>query len=131
MRASRLSGLLLVLPLVGCLGSEPSPQLRETWARTPGLGEIDMTKEQKAAKDDGICRGYGAQLGTPAYIQCRATQDQRRDAVLLSDSVAPAPVVNNNTVVPGSDAPVLRNNLPQQTRCQSMRVGNSVQTVCN
>jgi hypothetical protein len=130
MRASRLSGLLLVLPLMGCLGSEPSPQLRETWARTPGLGEIGMTNEQKVAKDDGICRAYGALPGTPAYIQCCATQDQRRNAVLLSDAGAPAPVVNN-IPVPGSDAPVIRNTLPQQTRCQSMRVGNSVQTVCN
>src|SRR5882757_10674034 len=78
MRAFGLSALALVLPLAGCFANEPSPQLKETWARTPGLGEFNMTKEQKAAKDDGICRGYGAQPGTPAYIQCRATQDQRR-----------------------------------------------------
>lgn len=131
MRALKLPVLALVLALAGCLTNEPSPEVKETWARTPGLGEENMTKEQKVAKDDGICRGYGAKPGTPAYIQCRATQDQRRDAVLLSDDGAPAPVANNTIPVPRSDAPVLRNNFPQQTRCQSMRVGNSVQTVCN
>jgi hypothetical protein len=39
-----------------------------------------MSPEEKAAKDDRICKDYGAQPGTPTYIQCRATQDQRRDA---------------------------------------------------
>lgn len=120
--------------LAGCLGfNEPSPQLKETWDRTPGLGEFNMTKEQRDAKDDRICKGYGAVPGTAAYIQCRATQDQRRDAVLLSDAGVPAPVVNpaGNTV-PRSDAPVLHNIIPPTVRCQSMRVGmGQVQTVCN
>jgi siroheme synthase len=86
---------------------------------------MNMTMEQKAAKDDGICRGYGAQPGTPAYIQCRATQDQRRDAVLLSDSGAPAPVVVNAPPNYGSP-PVLQNIIPPTVRCQTM----GTQTVC-
>jgi len=69
--------LVFALPLAGCLAD---PHTQEVWDRTPGLGEVYMTAEQKAAEDDAICRGYGAQPGTPAYIQCRATQDQRRDA---------------------------------------------------
>jgi hypothetical protein len=32
------------------------------------------------AKDDAICRQYGAKPGEPVYIQCRVSQDQRRDA---------------------------------------------------
>jgi hypothetical protein len=28
-----------------------------------------MSKEQLTAKDDAICRGYGAQPGSDAYIQ--------------------------------------------------------------
>ena len=39
-----------------------------------------MDDTEIVAKDDAICRGYGATPGTPAYIQCRATQDERRDA---------------------------------------------------
>jgi hypothetical protein len=49
-------------------------------ASRPGRGELLMSDEEVTAKDDTICRGYGAQPGTPVYIQCRATQDQRRDA---------------------------------------------------
>jgi hypothetical protein len=132
MRGSGLLALFFAVSLSGCLAIGPSPETRATWDRTPGLGEQGMTKEQKTAKDDGICRSYGAQPGTPAYIQCRATQDQRRDAVMLSETSAPPPVIaNNNAGVPPSDAPVLRNILPPQTRCQSMRVGMAVQTVCN
>jgi hypothetical protein len=129
MRAVSLSAFLIVLPLVGCLETVPSPEVQATWDRTPGMGEWKMTKEQKAAKDNGICRGYGAQPGTPAYIQCRATQDQRRDAVLLSDNGAPTPVVNSQPggYVPPSDAPALRNILPPPTvRCHTY--GN--QTTC-
>jgi hypothetical protein len=116
--------------LTGCLGAGPTPQQQELWSRTPGMGEIDWTKEQKAAKDDGICRGYGAQPGTPAYIQCRATQDQRRDAVLLSDSGAPAPVVNPAGAPQAASYPTLQP-IQQPVRCQSMNVGlGQVQTVC-
>jgi hypothetical protein len=127
MRALGMLVVVLILPLAGCLGG---PEMKEQWARTPGMDEWNMTKEQKDAKDDAICKGYGAQPGTPIYIQCRVTQDQRRDAVMLSDSGAVAPAVAP-VGVPRSDAPVLRNTLPQQTRCQSMRVGMAVQTVCN
>ncbi|MFG7486291.1 hypothetical protein [Methylorubrum rhodesianum] len=49
-------------------------------AKTPGRAELLMSDEEVAAKDDAICKSYGAQPGTPVYIQCRATQDQRRDA---------------------------------------------------
>jgi hypothetical protein len=51
----------------------------EATSKPPGLGEAFMSKEDRDAKDDAICKGYGAQPGTPTYIQCRATQDQRRD----------------------------------------------------
>ncbi|MCJ2107844.1 hypothetical protein MKK70_21185 [Methylobacterium sp. E-041] len=49
-----------------------------------------MAPAEVAAKDDAICRGYGAVPGTPVYIQCRTTQDQRRDA----DKQARAKIVN-------------------------------------
>jgi hypothetical protein len=49
-------------------------------ASRPGRGELLMSDTEVTAKDDAICRGYGAQPGTPVYIQCRTSQDQRRDA---------------------------------------------------
>jgi hypothetical protein len=72
MRATGLSALLIVLPLAGFF---------EATSRPPGLGEAFMSKEQLAAKDDAICQGYGAKPGSDVYIECRVTQDQRRDAV--------------------------------------------------
>jgi len=48
-------------------------------ANKPGRGELFMSDREVTAKDDTICRGYGAEPGTPAYIQCRTLQDQRRD----------------------------------------------------
>jgi hypothetical protein len=35
------------------------------------------------------------------------------------------------TQIPQADYPKLQNNLPQQTRCQTMRIGIMLQTVCN
>lgn len=51
----------------------------------PGQGEIFMSPEQLSAKDDAICKGYGAQPGTSAYINCRGQQDQRRTTWRTSD----------------------------------------------
>ena len=46
---------------------------------------------------------------------------------------APSTVIIDNSPPPvfQSDAPKLHNILPQQTRCQTMRVGMMLQTVCN
>lgn len=49
-------------------------------ASKPGRGELFMSDAEVTSKDDAICRGYGAEPGSQAYIQCRVTQDQRRDA---------------------------------------------------
>jgi hypothetical protein len=48
--------------------------------REPGRGELFASKAEIDAKDDSICRQYGAKAGEPVYIQCRVAQDQRRDA---------------------------------------------------
>lgn len=54
-------------------------------ATQPGEGETFMPADQIAAKDDAICRGYGAKPGTPEYINCRGQQDQRRTAVRMAN----------------------------------------------
>lgn len=84
-----------------------------------------MSKEQLAAKDDAICQGYGAKPGSDVYIQCRVTQDQRRDAVRNSPD-APMPSAPAIAGVPASDAPRLQNIIPPTVRCQTM----GTQTVC-
>lgn len=66
--AMTVLGLLApALTLAGCFQSTQ-----------PGQAEAFMPKEQIAAKDDEICRGYGAKPGSPEYINCRGQQDQRR-----------------------------------------------------
>ncbi|MER8373691.1 hypothetical protein [Mesorhizobium sp. M1406] len=37
-----------------------------------------MSTEELAARNDQICRSYGARPGTDAYVNCRVGQDQRR-----------------------------------------------------
>ena len=110
MRAMGFSALLIALPLAGCF---------EATSRPPGLGEVFMSKEQLAAKDDAICQGYGAKPGSDVYIQCRVTQDQRRDAVRNAPD---DPII----AVPASDAPRLQNTIPPTVRCQTV----GMQTVC-
>jgi hypothetical protein len=60
--------LMLAFALSGCMTDQP------------GRGELFASKAEIDAKDDAICRQYGAKPGEPVYIQCRVAQDQRRDA---------------------------------------------------
>jgi hypothetical protein len=46
-----------------------------------------------AALDDGKCKGYGAQPGTPAYVQCRAQLDAARTQAIATIAAAPPPPV--------------------------------------
>lgn len=62
-------GLALAMVLSGCAGGSQ-----------PGRGEMFSSQAEIEAKDDAICRQYGAKPGEPVYIQCRVSQDQRRDA---------------------------------------------------
>jgi hypothetical protein len=43
-----------------------------------------MSADQVAAKDDTICRSYGAKPGTDVYIQCRMSVAQQRQSYKLS-----------------------------------------------
>ncbi len=49
-------------------------------------------RAELAAKDDQECRSYGAQPGSPAYVQCRATRasaHEAADAALVAAVSAP------------------------------------------
>jgi hypothetical protein len=40
--------------------------------------ELAAQRAQVAAADDSECRSYGAEQGTPVYVQCRMLKDQQR-----------------------------------------------------
>jgi hypothetical protein len=61
--------LAIALALAGCAANNQ-----------PGRFELFSSKDETDAKDDAICRQYGAKPGEPVYIQCRVAQDERRDA---------------------------------------------------
>ncbi len=54
----------LVIAIVGGLMLAGCVQVR-------GTGERGMTDAEIEAKDDGVCRSFGAVKGTQAYIDCR------------------------------------------------------------
>lgn len=58
--------LSLPLALSGCVTAEELAAQRAEF------------KAQVAAGDDSECRSYGAEQGTPVYVQCRMIKDQQR-----------------------------------------------------
>ena len=95
MHAVRLFCLLLTLPLplAGCLGAQSE-------------AEIAAEKAQLAAKDDEICKSYGAKPGSDVYVNCRVAQTQRRDAA--ANATAAAPVIINNVAPEPASYPKLK-----------------------
>lgn len=76
----RAIGVLLLIFVAGCQTD------------TPGMGEAFMSKDQRVAKDDTICRGYGFRPGTRDFQMCmmkqgeiRANTRGRAAAALLMD----------------------------------------------
>jgi hypothetical protein len=133
MRIFGIVGLLLILPLLGCKAQDDLPP--GYWFPTPFTPtkqELAARKAEWAVKDDETCKGYGAKPGSDIYIQCRMSLQQTRDAGDNAiAAAASAPTVANNQPVPNAGSPpVLRNILPQQTRCQTVGVGRTMQTVC-
>lgn len=117
MRAVRLLWLVLAIPLAGCIVQSEA--------------EIAARKAELAAKDDGVCKSYGAQPGTDVYVQCRIAQQRARDdsdnAARISRSVA----VNSDAATTTTSTPTLQP-IATPTRCQSMNVGmGRVHTYCN
>jgi len=57
-----------------------------------------MTTEERIAaqnaKDNQKCLGYGAQPGSPAYVNCRAQLDAARTTAEAIEDAAPAPAQN-------------------------------------
>lgn len=107
--------LALALPLLGCMTDGPIIP-----------DPFGPTKAQLDAKDDEVCKGYGAKPGTDIYVQCRMSQSQQRT---MANS-APGPVVINNNSSEPASYPKLQP-IQQPVRCQSMGVGlGQVQTVC-
>jgi hypothetical protein len=119
----RIFGILgLCAVLGGCLKPDDEPLIPNPWALSKA--DREAFQQKVAAKDDEVCRGYGAKPGTDVYVQCRMAQVQHRDAGDRGDGGVS--VVNGQPGVPPSDAPVLRNILPPTVRCQTV----GPQTIC-
>jgi hypothetical protein len=97
---------------------------------TPFLGpskdELTARQQAVAAKDDEVCRGYGAKPGTDIYVQCRMAQAQHRDA---GDNGSGVTVVNSGA--PGGLAAVPRSDAPRLPNCYPVSMAGGVRTVCN
>lgn len=61
--------ILMILPICGLLaGCAGSP-----------VGDAIAGPEKLAQQDDAYCQSIGAQLGTPAYTNCRMQMTQMRE----------------------------------------------------
>jgi hypothetical protein len=84
--------------------------------------QVAARKAEFAAKDDQICRDYGAKPGTDVYVQCRIKQQESRDAA--DRAAAAPPVVVNNNISSSPEVPRLPN-------CYPVSMAGGVRTVCN
>jgi hypothetical protein len=70
-----------------------------------------MTTEERIAKnnaeDSRKCLGYGAQPGSPAYVNCRAQLDAARTTADAIEDATPSRTVTP-VQVPASDAPKIQ-----------------------
>jgi hypothetical protein len=98
MRMRLWCGLLCLL-LAGCTGEYRSDCLfGRAWNNcapgTLGYNQAQQAQAQAqaaaavAANDDAQCRSYGAEPGSPSYIQCRMNLDNQRAQVAASDRAA-------------------------------------------
>jgi hypothetical protein len=92
----------------------------------PSKDELTARQQAVAAKDDEVCRGYGAKPGTDIYVQCRMAQAQHRDA---GDNGSGVTVVNSGA--PGGLAAVPRSDAPRLPNCYPVSMAGGVRTVCN
>jgi hypothetical protein len=80
-----------------------------------------MTTEERIAaqnaKDNQKCLGYGAQVGSRAYVNCRAQLDAARTTADAIEDAAPAPTINSAPI--GSTATIQPVTIPQTRWCQT------------
>jgi hypothetical protein len=87
------------------------------------------TPEQISASEDAQCRSYGAQPGTPAYLQCRlqfqrqaAQADQQRRALAMQYLASRPP--------PYQLPPPVHTQPTAPRNCTSEVIGSQVYTRC-
>jgi hypothetical protein len=95
--------LLVALSLAGCITAEE---------------QVAQYRAKANAEDNQKCLSYGAQPGSPAYVQCRAQLDSARTQADATVAAAPPPAVNPYPV-PASDAPKLQPMYIPGPRCTS------------
>jgi hypothetical protein len=79
-----------------------------------------MTTEERIARhnaeDNQKCLSYGAQIGSPAYVNCRAQSDSARTTADAIEDAAPA---SGPIPIPASEAPKLQPMPIPGPRCTS------------
>jgi hypothetical protein len=78
MRKLIICMLGLPLALSGCVTAEELAAQRAEFTA------------QVASADDSECRSYGAEQGTPVYVECRMIKDQQRAQALVAAQAASA-----------------------------------------
>lgn len=73
--------------------------------------ELASRKAKRDAADDAQCRGYGAKLGTPEYVQCRVSLANQRSAA-SAGTASSGPRQTTCTTIPG-----LTPQMPSTTHC--------------
>jgi hypothetical protein len=59
------------------------------------------TQQQITATDDSVCRSYGAQPGSEAYVQCRMMKDQQHQDAAQSLLNAGSAMNSDHTTISG------------------------------
>jgi hypothetical protein len=81
-----LAILPAVLLLACCAGQQhPDPLAKEEKETTGAVTNMTV------AMDDAKCRAFGYQPSSPRYFQCRDRFDAERQAMGITDEVAPNP----------------------------------------
>ncbi|MCK1733923.1 hypothetical protein IVA79_08130 [Bradyrhizobium sp. 138] len=81
-----------------------------------------------ASGDDAQCNSYGAKPGSDAYIQCRVSLDNHRQANRRAALGAYLEMQRQNNAQP---TPVYQMPTNRQTNCTSVVNGQVINTTCN
>lgn len=117
----KVAALACAFALSGCAGSP--------------IGDALAGPEGLAKRDDAYCQSIGALPGTEAYITCRTAaslERSNRHAAAFdasANALAAGAVINSANNRPALNQP-MPSILPQQVRCRSTPIGNTLQTVC-
>ena len=110
---NRIAILLLAAALSGC------------------ASEILMSSAEIAQKDENTCASYGIKPSDPVYASCRMTiaqmrQQRRADAFAQMSATGNSILAQQQSYINQSNQTLM----PRQVRCNTSRLGMTLQTNC-